>query len=153
MDADVCNVNKAGPDVPDEPLVPELPDVPDDPEVPEVPDEPLVPDVPLEPDVPEDPEVPDEPDVPDVPLEPDVPDVPDEPEVPEVPDEPEVPDIEPPFNKIEPLTFKLPVIVVDPDILAEPVRIRVSIAENVVLPETKSEPLIMAPFDAVTDLN
>ena len=39
----------------------------------------------------------------------------------------------------------------EPVILAEPVRIRVSIEENVELPETTREPLIIAPLDAVTD--
>lgn len=33
----------------------------------------------------------------------------------------------------------------------DPVSIRVSMAENVVLPETKSDPLITAPLEAVTD--
>ncbi len=36
---------------------------------------------------------------------------------------------------------------------AEPVRVSVSIAENVELPETTRDPLIMAPLDAVTDEN
>ena len=46
--------------------------------------------------------------------------------------------------------FRLPVIIEEPLIREEPVRIRVSTAEKVVLPETTSEPLIMAPFEAVT---
>jgi hypothetical protein len=40
---------------------------------------------------------------------------------------------------------------VEPEIFAEPVRVRVSIEENVELPETTRDPLIMAPLDAVTD--
>jgi|688.fasta_scaffold285313_2 hypothetical protein len=44
-----------------------------------------------------------------------------------------------------PDSSKLPVIV------EEPVRINVSIAENVELPDTTKEPLIIAPFDDVTD--
>jgi hypothetical protein len=47
----------------------------------------------------------------------------------------------------------LPVKLVDPEILAEPVRISVSIPEKVELPETTREPLTMAPLDAVIDEN
>jgi hypothetical protein len=47
----------------------------------------------------------------------------------------------------EPTTLTLPVI------FAEPVRVRVSIAEKVELPETKRDPVIIAPPDAVTDDN
>lgn len=34
---------------------------------------------------------------------------------------------------------------------AEPVSVNVSMAENVALPETKSDPVTITPFDAVTD--
>jgi hypothetical protein len=47
--------------------------------------------------------------------------------------------------------FRLPVIIEEPLIREEPVRVSVSIEENVELPETTREPLIMAPLDAVTD--
>ena len=47
----------------------------------------------------------------------------------------------------EPVIFQLPVT------KPEPVKMRVSIAENVELPETVSEPLTIAPVDAVIDAN
>lgn len=47
--------------------------------------------------------------------------------------------------------FRLPVIIEEPLIREEPVRVSVSIEENVELPETTRGPLIMAPLDAVTD--
>ena len=53
--------------------------------------------------------------------------------------------------EILPVIFKLPVIIEDPLIKEDPVSIRVSIAENVELPETTSDPLITAPLEAVTD--
>ncbi len=49
------------------------------------------------------------------------------------------------------MMFRLPVIIEEPLIREEPVRVSVSIEENVELPETTREPLIMAPLDAVTD--
>lgn len=55
------------------------------------------------------------------------------------------------FTKILPVILKLPVITDDPLIREDPVRMRVSTAENVELPDTKSDPFITAPFDAVTD--
>jgi hypothetical protein len=41
----------------------------------------------------------------------------------------------------------------EPLISDDPVSISVSIAENVELPETKSDPLMIAPFEAVIDAN
>ena len=55
------------------------------------------------------------------------------------------------FTEILPVISKLPVITEDPLIKEDPVSIRVSIAENVELPETTSEPLMTAPLEAVTD--
>ncbi len=51
------------------------------------------------------------------------------------------------------MMFRLPVIIEEPLIREEPVRVSVSVSieENVELPETTREPLIMAPLDAVTD--
>lgn len=46
----------------------------------------------------------------------------------------------------------LPVTIEEPLITEEPVKIRVSTADNVVLPDTMSEPLMITPFDAVTDV-
>jgi hypothetical protein len=59
----------------------------------------------------------------------------------------EFPNTDEPFNVNEPTVFTLPLI------FAEPVRVRVSMDENVELPETNNEPLITTPFDAVIDDN
>lgn len=55
------------------------------------------------------------------------------------------------FTKILPVILKLPVTTEEPLIMEEPVNIKVSIAENVELPDTMSDPLMTAPLDAVTD--
>ena len=55
------------------------------------------------------------------------------------------------FTEILPVIPKLPVTIEEPLIKEDPVSMRVSMAENVVLPETTSEPLTTAPLEAVTD--